>query len=85
MPSPTAHVLHGVLALRPGEAVNVPSALSVHTRSLEAVAAVLVYVPAPHAGLTGWQISPLAELEKKPAVQAVQMRSVVAEPTADWP
>ena len=37
-PSPAAHVVHGEHALRPGEAVKVPCAHSVHTRSLVAVA-----------------------------------------------
>ena len=63
-----------------------PDAHVSHSRSLLAVAAVLVKVPAAHTALTVAHVSPLSSVEYDvPATQAAHWRSAVAEPAAAWP
>jgi len=51
-PRPMEQVRHGVHVLLPARSVNVPAAHVAHTKSLEAVAAVLVYWPVGHGSRT---------------------------------
>jgi hypothetical protein len=67
-------------------ALNDPSAQSLHTKSLLAVAPDEVYVPAAHLALTATQAALLSTAEYvEPTTQAVHWRSITAEPAADWP
>jgi hypothetical protein len=80
---PKSHVAV-VLAL--ASDLKKPDAHVSHARSLLAVAAVLVKVPAAQTALTVAHASPLASPEYVvPATQAAHWRSVTAEPAADWP
>ena len=82
MPSPAAHVVHGEHALRPGEAVKVPCAHSVHTRSLEVVASELVYLPLLQTGLAVVHAPSLSPMEYvEPATHAEHWRSAEVVPS----
>jgi len=84
-PWPAAHVAHGAQELSPATAVKVPLAQSAHVRSFVEVGAVSSYVPGAQLVLRSWQVSSLSALENVPVVHAVQIRSVVAEPTVECP
>ena len=67
-------------------ALKEPGAHASHARSLLALAAVLVKVPAPHAALTGAHASPLSTAEYvEPATQPAHWRSADAVPSTDRP
>jgi hypothetical protein len=87
-PKPAVHVAHGAHVLRPGDSVNVPIAQSLHTRSLVAVAAMVMYVPAAHATLTAVHATILLVAENvAPATHAEHWRSTVLLPSVarPWP
>ena len=67
-------------------ALKEPGAHVSHVRSLLALAAVLVKVPAPHAALTGAHASPLSTAENvEPATQPAHWRSADAVPSTARP
>ena len=60
--------------------------MTVHSRSLLAVATVDVNIPSPQGELTTSHAAPLSTAEKDtPATQAAHWRSSVADPGADMP
>ena len=86
MPKPTGHALHVLHLLLPPVLLNWPGLQAEHSRSLDAVAGLLISLPAAHAALTGLQLAPLSTDENvDPTTQALQLRSAVAEPAADMP
>jgi hypothetical protein len=86
IPNPVAHVRHAVHDASPALAVNVPWVQLAHARSLVAVAAAVVYVPAMQGLLTPTHGAASSTLENDtPTWHAAQVRSAVADPAASKP
>jgi hypothetical protein len=83
MPWPTAQVAHVALSIWPALPVNVPATLTAHVRSLLAVAAAVVCVPAAQESLTTTHVSvpPFAQ-NVMPVWHAVHVLSTVSDPAA---
>jgi hypothetical protein len=78
IPWPIGHVDHAVHVLRPAEAVKVPGAQSVHTKSALAVAGVWMNVPARQLAVASTQ-RPFFE-KVIPAMHVVHWRSPATVP-----
>jgi hypothetical protein len=86
IPWPIGHVDHAVHVLRPAEAVKVPGAQSVHVRSLDAVAAAVVKLPAAHSSLTPAHASgPMVFENVIPVMHRLHVRSDATDPATAWP
>jgi len=81
IPKPGPQALAAVHAWLPFVALNVAGAQDVHVRSLDSVAALLLYLPAAHAPLTGVHCPPLVSCEyETPSLHKAQVRSLFAVP-----
>ena len=85
-PVPTVQLDQGEQFSLPSVALNCPDAHCVQTRSEVAVEDALMYSPAGHGELTGWQtLLSFCEEKSVPATHSLHVISVSASPSASLP